>query len=142
MVIVKHSNVPQDVSLCVFMYNCTFILLVTRIDRFCTIFLPLFSAINRLHEFNKLLSDWPGATRRCVLSDISWQSALVTGRVEGVVEREEAGGSERETDCIWGFWQGEELVCLAGPSHLGSICVSLEWDRQLQSVRNRRCERT
>lgn len=77
-----------------------------------------------------------------MLSDISWQSALVTGRVEGVVESEKAGGSERETDCIWGFWQGEELVCLAGPSHLGSICVSLEWDRQLQSVRNRRCERT
>lgn len=94
MVIVKHLNVPQNV--CVLMYDYTFIPLVTRIDRFCTIFLLLFSAINRLHAFNKLMSDWPGATRRCVLSDISWQSALVTGRVEGVVEREEAGGREKE----------------------------------------------
>jgi hypothetical protein len=92
------------------------------------------STINKLHIFNKLMLDWPGATRRCVLSDISWQRALVTGRAERIVERErkqEAGAREKETDCSWGFWQGEELVCLAGPSHLGSICVSLEWDRQL-----------
>lgn len=114
MVIVKHLNVPQNVSLCVLMYDCTFIPLVIRIDRFCTIFLPLFSAINRLHEFYKLMSDWPGATRRCVLSDISWQSALVTGRVEGVVERKEAGGGVRERLTVsgdsgrvksWSVWQ-------------------------------------
>ena len=75
------------------------------------------------------MSDWPGATGRCVLSDISWQRALVTGRVGRVGGREKE--RQRDCDCIWGFWQGEELVCLAGPSHLGSICVSLEWDRQL-----------
>lgn len=28
----------------------------------------------------------------------------------------------------------------AGPPHLGAICVSLEPDRRLQAVRNRRCE--
>lgn len=120
------------------MYLCVSLHVIplgTCTDRFCTISLLLLSAINKLHVFNKLMSDWPGATGRCVLSDISWQRALVTGRVGRIVEGEGAGGREkerdRETDCIWGFWQGEELVCLAGPSHLGSICVSLEWDRQL-----------
>lgn len=131
MVIAKHLHVPKNVSQCVSICYST----RTCTHRFYTISLLLLSAINKLHVFNKLMSDWPGATGRCVLSDISWQRALVTGRVGRVVEREEAGGREekrqKETDCIWGFWQGEELVCLAGPSHLGSICVSLEWDRQL-----------
>lgn len=42
------------------------------------------------------MSDWPGATGRCVLSDISWQRALVTGRVGRVVEGEGAVGREKK----------------------------------------------
>lgn len=71
---------------------------------------------------------------RCVLGDISWRAAWQQ-RGAG---REQAGSP----GCVplsWVFWQGGELVCLAGPSHLGSICVSLESDRRLQAVRNRRC---
>lgn len=65
------------------------------------------------------MSDWPGATGRCVLSDISWQRALVTGRVGRIVEGEGAGGREkkRETGRLtvsgdsgkvksWSVWQG------------------------------------
>lgn len=66
-------------------------------DRFCTMSLMLLSAINKLHVFNKLMSDWPGATGRCVLSDISWRRALVTGRVGGVVERGSKREGEKET---------------------------------------------
>lgn len=94
----------------------------------------LLLAINKLHVFNTLMSDWLKATGRCVLSDISWQRALVTERAK---QRGGRGRLEREGRvcvcivCIWVFWQGKELVCLAGPSHLGSICVSLESDRRL-----------
>lgn len=86
------------------MWVCMFMCVIplgTCTNRFCTISLLLLSAINKLHVFNKLMSDWPGATGRCVLSDISWQRALVTGRVGRVVEREEAGGRERQRDTGW-----------------------------------------
>lgn len=103
------------------MYLCVslhVISLGTCTDRFCTISLLLLSAINKLHVFNKLMSDWPGATGRCVLSDISWQRALVTGRVGRVVEGEGAVGrkKKRETERLtvsgdsgkvksWSVWQ-------------------------------------
>ena len=108
---------PKYESLC----QCVFLHVIplgTCTDRFCIISLLLLSAINKLHVFNKLMSDWPGATGRCVLSDISWQRALVTGRVGRVVEGEEAGGREkrRETERLtgsgdsgkvksWSVWQ-------------------------------------
>lgn len=99
MVIAKHLNVPTNVSLCVLCVSLHVVPLGTCTDRFFTISLLLLSAINKLYVFNKLMSDWPGATGRCILSDISWQRALVTGRVGRGVEREEArrkGEKERD----------------------------------------------
>lgn len=52
--------------------------------------------------------------------------------------RERAGGRGRAPGA--GRLARWEPVCLAGPPHLGSICVSLEPDRRLQAVRKRRCE--
>lgn len=86
----------MSLPLCVFLH---IIPLGTCTDRFCTISLLLLSAINKLHVFNKLMSDWPGATGRCVLSDISWQRALVTGRVGRVGGRERS--RERQRDWLY-----------------------------------------
>lgn len=96
--------------------------------------LLLLPAINKLRVFNKLMSARLRGAGRCVLGDISWRAAWQQ-RGAG---REQAG-SRGCVPLSWVFWQGGELVCLAGPSHLGSICVSLESDRRLQAVRNRRC---
>lgn len=96
-----------------------------------SLFLP---AINKFRVFNKLMSGGRRGAGRCVPGDISWRAAWQQ-RGAG---REQAG-SRGCVPLSWVFWQGGELVCLAGPSHLGSICVSLESDRRLQAVRNRRC---
>lgn len=94
----------------------------------------LLLAINKLRVFNKLMSARLRGAGRCVLGDISWRAAWQ----QHGAGREQAG-SRGCVPLSWVFWQGGELVCLAGPSHLGSICVSLESDRRLQAVRNRRC---
>lgn len=94
----------------------------------------LLPAINKSRVFNKLMSGGRRGAGRCVPGDISWRAAW----------QQRGAGREQAASpgCVplsWVFWQGGELVCLAGPSHLGSICVSLESDRRLQAVRNRRC---
>lgn len=76
---------------------------------------------------------WAAGAGRCALGDISWPGARAARR-----RQERAGGRGRAPGA--GRLARWEPVCLAGPPHLGSICVSLEPDRRLQAVRKRRCE--